>query len=265
MHVELIPIKTEVKYGQFDLLETIIKSMKQNDEEMEEGDIIAISSKFVAMSQGATVQLNTVKPGKRAQILAERFAMDPRLAELVLQESDYVFGGIEGFLLAVKDGVIAPNAGIDKSNVKEGFVILHPREPFKSAQDLNRRLREKTGKKIGTVLVDSRLMPTRMGTVGVAIAVAGFQPVEDLRGKEDLFGNVLRVTRKATADSIATAANMVMGESKEAIPIVILRNCNVIMSDTLFSWRDLAIPYDQCIYVRGLGTRDRATDRLQFR
>lgn len=252
MHTELIPIKTEMKNDKFDLFETIVQSIERTGEKICEDDIIAISSKFVAMSQGAVVELNAVKPSERAQEIAEKFNMDPRLTELVLKESDYIFNGIEGFILAVKEGVIAPNAGIDKSNIREGYVILHPREPFKIARDLREKFLGKTGKRIAIVIIDSRLMPTRIGTVGVAVAAAGFEPVEDLRGTKDLFGNILRVTRKATADSIATAANMIMGESSESIPIVIVRNFDVKTSDRILNWQDLAIPHDQCIYVRGL-------------
>lgn len=253
MHIELIPIKTEMKKDRFDLFDTISQSIEHNGEEIHDNDIIVISSKFVAISQGSVVELNSIKPTKKASEIAKKFNMDPRLVQLILQESDYIFNGIEGFILAVKDGVIAPNAGIDKSNVQQGFVVLHPRDAFEVAETLRQRFVSDTGKKIGIVITDSRLMPTRIGTIGIAIAVAGFEPVEDLRGNKDLFGNPLRVTLKATADSIATAANMVMGESDESIPIVIVRNFNVRMNEKKFTWKDLAISHDQCIYVRGLG------------
>jgi coenzyme F420-0:L-glutamate ligase len=236
----------------FDLFDTIIQSIERNEEQILDNDIIVISSKFVAMSQGSVVELNTVKPSERAVKIAEKFNMDPRLVELILQESDYIFNGIEGFILAVKDGVMAPNAGIDKSNIPQGFVILHPRDAFNVAQKLRKKFLTDMGKKVGIVITDSRLMPLRIGTVGIAVGVAGFEPVEDLRGKKDLFGNTLKVTLKATADSLATAANIIMGESNETIPLVIVRNFNVIMSDRVFSWKDLAISSDRCIYVRGL-------------
>jgi len=252
MHIELIPIKTETMKDRFDLFEIIVQTIERNKEQILDNDIIVISSKFVAMSQGSVVELNTVKSSEQALKMADKFGMNPRLVELVLQESDYIFNGIEGFILAVKDGVMAPNAGIDKSNIQQGFVILHPRDAFNVAQTLRKKFLANAGKKVGIVITDSRLMPLRIGTVGVAIGVAGFEPVEDLRGNKDLFGNILKVTLKATADSIATAANMIMGESDESIPLVIVRNFNVRMSDEIFSWRDLAIPSDQCIYVRGL-------------
>lgn len=252
MNVALIPVKIRPMKDRFDLFDTIIQHIEENKQHVSDGNIIVVSSKFVSMSQGSIVALNKIKPSKKALHIAEKLNMDARLAELVLRESDFIFSGVPGFILAVKDGVIAPNAGIDRSNVQHGYAILHPREPFKAAEELRRKFLAHLGKKVGIVITDSRLMPTRIGTIGIAVAVAGFEPVQDLRGSKDLFGNTLRVTLKATADSIATAANMIMGESDESIPVVMVRNFNVSMSDKTFSWKDLAIPHDQCIYVRGL-------------
>ncbi len=252
VNVELIPVKVNPMKDKFDLFKTILQNIEENKQHVSDGDIVVVSSKFVAMSQGSLVELDKIKPSKEATEIAEKLSMDARLAELVIRESDFMFSGVPGFILAVKDGVIAPNAGIDRSNVQHGYAILHPREPFKVAETLRRKFFNQAGKKVGIVITDSRLMPTRIGTIGIAVAVAGFEPVEDLRGTKDLFGNTLRVTLKATADSIATAANMIMGESNEAIPIVLVRNLDVTISDKAFSWKNLAIPHEQCIYVRGL-------------
>lgn len=252
VNVELISVKVTPMKDKFDLFQTILQNIEENQQHVSDGDIVVVSSKFVSMSQGSLVKLDKIKPSKQASEAAEKLSMDARLAELVLRESDFMFSGVPGFILAVKDGVIAPNAGIDRSNVQHGYAILHPREPFKVAEILRREFLSHVGKKVGIVITDSRLMPTRIGTIGIAIAVAGFEPVQDLRGTKDLFGNTLRVTLKATADSIATAANMIMGESNESIPIVLVRNLEVAMSDRALDWNDLAIAFDQCIYVRGL-------------
>lgn len=252
MPVELIPVKVKPMRDKFDLFRTIVEQIEKNGQKILDGDILAVSGKFISASQGAVVALDTIRPSEKAVQIAEELSMDPRLAELVIRESDFIFSGVPGFLLAVRDGVIAPNAGIDKSNVQQGYAILHPREPFKVAETLRRKMLAQLGRKVGVVITDSRLMPTRIGTIGIAIAAAGFEPVEDLRGKKDLFGNTLKVTLKATADGMATAANMIMGESDESIPIVIVRNLAVRMSERMLTWRDLAIPHDQCIYVRGL-------------
>ena len=104
---------------------------------------------------------------------------------------------------------------------------------------------------MGVVIADSRLMPTRIGTTGVAIACAGFEPVEDQRGRRDLFGNILRVTFKAVADGLATMGVAVMGESDESTPAPVVRGANVVWSDKKFSWKDMAVEPSQDIYLRG--------------
>lgn len=198
------------------------------------------------------MNLDKIKVSKKAKSLASKYHMSAKLAELTLRESDYIYKGIPGFLLAVKNGVMAPNAGIDKSNVPRGFVILYPSKPFRSAENLRRRFLVNLGIKVGVVIADSRLMPTRIGTIGIAIASAGFEPVEDQRGKKDLFGNILRVTFKAVSDSLAAMGVAVMGESNESTPIAVIRGIKVIATDRKLSWHDMAVDARQDIYVRGL-------------
>jgi coenzyme F420-0:L-glutamate ligase len=164
-----------------------------------------------------------------------------------------VVKGVPGFLLAIRDGMIAPNAGIDKSNVPKGFAILYPRDPFGSAENLKDEFLANLGIRVGIVVADSRLMPTRIGTTGVAIACAGFDPVEDLRGKKDLFGNVLRVTFRAVADGLATMGVAAMGESDESTPAAVVRGARVQWTgNKKLSWRDMAVAPEQDIYLRGL-------------
>ena len=126
-------------------------------------------------------------------------------------------------MLAVKEGLLTPNAGIDKSNVEHGKVVLYPRNPLESATALVDEMRFRRGVEIGVVVSDSRLMPTRKGTVGVALASAGIEAIVDLRGKPDLFGNVLKVTSQAIADDLCSGAQIVMGEANESVPIVLVR------------------------------------------
>ena len=204
------------------------------------------------MSEGVVVKLADVKPSKKAKALARKFDMDAGIAELVLREAQYVVKGVPGFLLTIRDGMIAPNAGIDRSNVPAGYAILYPRRPFASAEKLRQKFRQELGLRLGVVIADSRLMPTRIGTTGVAIACAGFEPVEDLRGKRDLFGNVLRVTLKAVADGLATMGVAVMGESNESTPAAVVRGANVAWSEKKFSWKDMAVGPSKDIYLRGI-------------
>lgn len=244
--MEILPIHIPVKLGKFDLFSSL------QDFKFERNDIVVLSSKFVSMSEGSVVDLDKIRPTKRAKRLAKIAQMDDKLAELVVRESDVIIKGVPGFLLAVRSGMIAPNAGIDKSNVPAGQAILYPRDPFKSAD----MLRDKflvNGVRVGIVIADSRLMPTRIGTTGVAIAVSGFEPVEDLRGKKDLFGNVLRVTFRAVADGLATMGVAVMGESDESTPAAVVRGASVAWTDRKLSWKDMAVDPDQDIYLRGVG------------
>lgn len=211
-----------------------------------------ISSKFVSMSEGALLRLGEIKVSKKARIIATRYKMDPKIAELTLRESDYILGGIPGFLLSIRDGMIAPNAGIDKSNVPPGFVILYPDDAFKTAEYLRSKFLLECRIRVGIVIADSRLMPTRIGTVGVAIACSGFEPVEDERGKKDLFGNVLRVTFRAVADGLAATGVAIMGEGSESIPAVVVRGFKITPTDRSLSKHDMAIDPEQDIYIRGL-------------
>ena len=211
-----------------------------------------ISSKFVSMSEGALLRLGEIKVSKEARIIATRYKMDPKIAELTLRESDYILGGIPGFLLSIRDGMIAPNAGIDKSNVPPGFVILYPDDAFKTAEYLRSKFLLECRIRVGIVIADSRLMPTRIGTVGVAIACSGFEPVEDERGKKDLFGKVLRVTFRAVADGLAATGVAIMGEGSESIPAVVVRGFKITPTDRSLSKHDMAIDPEQDIYIRGL-------------
>lgn len=245
MVLEILPISIKTQRSRFDLFESLQGFVYKHN------DIVVISSKFVSMSEGSIVKLGTIKVKKRAKDLANQNHMDAKLAELVLRESDYLMSGVPGFLLAIRDGMIAPNAGIDKSNVPRGYAMLYPRDPFVTAEKLRLKFLVELGIRVGIVIADSRLMPTRIGTTGVAIGCAGFEPVEDQRGKRDLFGNILRVTFKATADVIATMGIAVMGESNESRPVAVVRGANVIWSDKKFSWRDMAVEASEDIYLRG--------------
>ena len=246
--MEILPISVPIKKGEFDLFDSIILS----NFKFRENDILIVSSKYVSMSEGSVMNLDKVKVGRKAKSLASEYHMSAKLAELTLREADYIYKGVPGFLLAVKNGVMAPNAGIDKSNVPQGFVVLYPSEPFRSAENLRRRFLVNRGIKVGVVIADSRLMPTRIGTIGVALASAGFEPVEDQRGKRDLFGNILKVTLKAVSDSIAATGVAVMGEGSESTPIVVIRGIRVIATDRKLSWHDMAVDARQDIYIRGL-------------
>lgn len=248
MSLTVIPIKVQKREHGFDLYQSVIESVKDL---LENGDVIIISSKYVASSKNRLLDLHRVKPSHGAASLARDHQLDPRFAEIILRESDEVFGGVTGFVLTSADGVLAPNAGIDKSNVKKGTVILYPDEPYLIAEQIRRKIFLNFGVHVGVILVDSRLMPARIGTTGVAIACAGLEPVQDVRGSKDLDGNPLKVTLKATADNLASIANHKMGEGDESTPIAIVKNSGAKMTARKIRPNEMAISSDQCVYIRG--------------
>jgi len=244
--VEVFAIKIGRKTRKFDLFKTIVNYGFT----FIDGDVVVVSSKFVSISEGSLVQLRRVRPTSKAKKLARKFQMNEHIAELVLREADTIINGIPGFLLCTKDGMLAPNAGIDKSNAPKGKVILYPRDSFASADSLRLKFMSSLGRMIGIVISDSRLMPTRIGTTGIAVGVSGIEPVEDQRGHIDLFGKKLKVTLKAIADSLATIGVFIMGESNESTPVVVIRGAEVRFTNRKLSHLEMTIDPSNDIYLR---------------
>ncbi len=246
--MEVLGIKTDlVKIGD-DLVEALEKGMQSAGQALEDGDILVISESALATAEGRVINLDVVFPGKLAFDLAAKFSKDPREMELILKESDEIVGGIPGVVLTLKDGFLYPNAGIDHSNAPPGYVVLFPADPHRSASEIRRRI--SSGKRIGVIIGDSRTHPLRLGCVGVALACDGLEPVEDARGQKDLYGRELLITRKAVADNIVSAAQIIMGEGDEGIPAAIVRNAPVIISDV--SCEIPKIPPNECMYIGAL-------------
>jgi coenzyme F420-0:L-glutamate ligase/coenzyme F420-1:gamma-L-glutamate ligase len=255
MSLSVYPIKSEVKTDEFDLFESLISSLERSHITLETGAVIVISSKFVANSQGRVIDYNQVVPSKESQLLGKKFQINPKIAEIILRESDTIFGGVPGFVITSADNIMAPNAGIDKSNAQKGKIILYPVDANLVTEQLRRKIFLKYFIHVGIIIVDSRLMPARVGTIGVAIACAGIEPVSDIRGQKDLFGNPLKVTFQAIADNLASIANLKMGEGSDATPFCVIKNSQAQITDRKIDPHEMAISHDQCVYVRGLGTK----------
>jgi coenzyme F420-0:L-glutamate ligase len=247
--LKLRGVRADPVSSRFDLnhiIETLCKTIR-------DGDVIVFSSKFLAISQGRVVDLRTVNVTHKADEFATRYRIDPRLCELVIRESDEVIGGVPGFLLAVRDGLLTPNAGIDKSNIGHGKVVLYPWHPEQLADRIRKSIQFASGISVAVVICDSRLSPTRKGTIGVAVAASGLRAILDMRGKRDLFGNVLKVTAQAVADDLSSAAELLMGESDEGTPIIIVSGLGKELGDFEYPPGKFSIPMDECVYLRSLG------------
>jgi coenzyme F420-0:L-glutamate ligase/homotetrameric cytidine deaminase len=243
--VEVLGIKTELINVGEDLVKALQKGMRRAGLTLQDGDILVISESVVATWQRRVMDLATINPSKTALSLASRYSKDPREMELILQESDEIVGGIAGVVLTMIDGFLYPNGGIDHSNAPLGHVVLFPLKPSRSAEEICERISD--GKKIGVIIGDSRTHPLRLGCVGVALGSFGLDPVEDARGQKDLYGRELKITRKAVADNLVSAAQIVMGEGDECIPAAIIRDAPVSITDS--SCDIPKIPPDECMYI----------------
>ena len=251
MSLQVFPVKATKKRGKFDLYSEIKKLVKENGVSLNEGDILVISSKYISNSQGRIVDHNCIKSSERANELSRKFSINKKLSEAIIRESDVVFGGVSGFVITSSDNIMAPNAGIDKSN-SQGKLILYPDDPYLVTEQIKRKFFLDYNIHIGVIIVDSRLMPARIGTSGVAIACSGIEPVSDRRATKDLDGNMIKVSFQAIADNLASIANHKMGEADELLHIAIIRESGAKLTNRRIRSEETAIPYDECVYVRGL-------------
>jgi coenzyme F420-0:L-glutamate ligase/coenzyme F420-1:gamma-L-glutamate ligase len=252
MSLTVLPLLSERRIGKFDVFDALLDTLVKNKLNLEENDILVISTKYISNSQGRIVNTTKITVSSSGYEISKKFQMKPEIAEIILRETDKIFGGIAGFVITSSDNIMAPNGGIDKSNAKKDQVILYPKNPFLVAEQIRRKIFLKFSIHVGIILVDSRLMPGRVGTSGVAISCAGIEPVLDMRSKKDLDGNPLKVTFQAVVDNIATIANHQMGEGAESKPFAIVRDSGAQLTDRKINPSEMAIASDQCVYVRGL-------------
>ncbi len=212
------------------LADIVLKSLQETGLELQENDILVLAQKIVSKAEGRKVNLATVSPSPRAIELAQQTEKDPRVVELMLQESNEVLRTRVGTIIVEhKLGFVCANAGIDHSNVAgdgdttEEWVLLLPENPDQSCTLLRNEIESKTGKHIGIVIIDSHGRAWRNGTVGVTIGMSGVPGIIDKRGDKDLFGYTLRITIIGAADELAAAASLVMGQASEGKPVVHVR------------------------------------------
>jgi coenzyme F420-0:L-glutamate ligase len=241
--VELLPLKLPIVRPGDDLARLLVTASKAYGG-FQEGDILVVCSKAVSISQGRIIRLEEVGPSKRARELSKKTGLEPPFVELVLREADAVLGASDGVILTIKDGMPLANAGIDHSNSPPGTVSLLP--TGSAARKLRERIHRLTGRWVGVIISDSVVKPLRRGTVGQAVQWAGVEPVEDCRGRKDLFGRRLQITFRCLADQLVSAAELLMGESNERTPAVIVRGSGL----TLTHRPSLSprIPPRKCLY-----------------
>ncbi len=225
--MQLFGIKTPLIKPGDNFPEVLIQALKASGIRPKDNDVIVLAESAVATAEGRVVALSSVKPSKKALALSKLYDTNPGKMELIIRESDEILGGIPGVVVTITKGVLSPSAGIDNSNAPEGHVVLLPEDPKRSAAEIRERLMEEYGCRLAVIVGDSRTQPLRLGCVGIALGCAGIEPVEDMRGHKDLFGKPLMITRRATADNLVSAAQLIMGEADESTPAVLIRDAPV--------------------------------------
>ncbi len=208
------------------LAEIILSALTKNNISLQDEDVLVLAQKIISKAENRRVNLNSITPSQPAFDLAETTGKDPRLAQLILNESRQVLRARMGTAIVEHNlGFVCANAGIDHSNVEGGddWVLLLPLNPDRSAQEIRLAIQEATQKKIAVLIIDSHGRAWRIGTVGVAIGLSGLPGLVDLRGEQDLFQYTLKITIVGAADELAAAASLVMGQAAEGTPIVHVR------------------------------------------
>jgi len=219
-----IPVVPDIKTG--DKLDIIIlESMNNANEFLSKGDIVVVAQKVISKAEGRLIDLKLVNPSEKSLQIAKQNDKDPRLIELILNESVDILRLVRGILIVeTKRGLICANAGVDQSNVEKSndYAALLPEDADLSARELRHSFKIKTGIDVAVVITDTFGRPFREGQINVAIGIAGIQPIKSYIGTLDMYGKKLKVTEIAVVDEIASAAELQMGKS-ERIPVVIIR------------------------------------------
>jgi len=233
--VQVIAVEGLPLIGKGDnLAQLICSAAEKQHTPIQNGDVLVATHVAISKAEGNIVNLDKVVPSKKANEIAKKTGKDPALVEVVLRESKDIVRLRDSVLITEsRQGFICANSGVDRSNVEgERNVAPLPRDPDLSAKKIRQEMKKLTGCDVAVIVSDTHGRPFRMGEVNVAVGVSGLKPIRDRRGEKDLFGYVLRIKQTAIADELASAAELVIGQANEGIPVAIIRGYNYPKSDT---------------------------------
>jgi len=233
--VQVIAVEGLPLIGKGDnLAQLICSAAEKQHTPIQNGDVLVVTHVAVSKAEGNVVNLDKVVPSEKANEIAKKTGKDPALVEVILRESKNIVRMRDSVLITEsRQGFICANSGVDRSNVEgERNVAPLPRDPDLSAKKIRQEMKKLTGCDVAVIVSDTHGRPFRMGEVNVAVGVSGLKPIRDRRGEKDLFGYVLRIKQTAIADELASAAELVIGQANEGIPVAIIRGYNYPKSDT---------------------------------
>ena len=225
MKIEIIGINNFPLIKENDNLpEIIYDTLKKEGVKLQDDDILVLAETVVAKAEGAYVKVDDVEPSKQAFTMAIKSGKDPKLCQIILDETSDIIRCQEGLIITeTKHGFVCANSGVDNSNCEEGYVPTLPKNPDNSAAIIKQYLDEKCSVDIGVIISDTQGRTWRRGAIGVAGGISGLHPVTDFRGATDLYGQELMRTVEATADEIASAASLIMGQSDSGMCLILVR------------------------------------------
>ena len=225
--MQIIPIHIEKEIeSSDDISKLIINSTDLND-----GDIIVIAQKIISKQEGRIIDLSSVTPSLLAEGISSQYHKDPRIVELILSESKRIVRMKNQIIIVqTNHGFICANAGVDESNVKNGYAILLPVDSDMSAKIIREKIKSNTDKNVAIIISDTFGRPFRMGQTNCAIGISGLSPLLDYAGTLDSFEKILRVTEIAVADEFSAAAELVMGKTLKC-PVAIIRDYSFNFGD----------------------------------
>ena len=202
----------------------ILDAVRRSKRQLKPGDILVITHKIISKAEGQIVALDSVKPSAKAAAWAKKYALDPRVTQLAWSDSQRIVRQHHGVTITeTPHGFICANSGVDASNVDGGkSVVLLPRDPDRSAQNIYRSLKKQLGFAVPIIISDSFGRPWREGLTEVAIGLAGMRAFRDSRGTRDPYGYKLKVTLEAIADELAGMAGLACGK-RTRLPACIIQ------------------------------------------
>ncbi len=225
MNLEIIGIKEFPIIKENDnLAEIIYDTLCKNEIQLKKDDVLVLAETVVSKAEGNYVKIEDVEPSPEAYDMSTKSDKDPQQCQIILDHTKKVIRCQTGLIITeTEHGFICANSGIDNSNCEEGYVTPLPVNPDKSAQIIKQYLDDKFNTEIGVIISDTQGRAWRVGAIGVAIGISGLHPTTDFRGTTDLYGQELMSTIEGTADELASAASLLMGQSDSGICLVLIR------------------------------------------
>ncbi|MEM1511861.1 MAG: coenzyme F420-0:L-glutamate ligase [Candidatus Jordarchaeales archaeon] len=230
-----------------DIAKLIVEAARKQGIEILNNDIIVVAQSIVSKAEGMIVDLSKVDPSPFSITISRQVGKSPQMVEVILREARRIVKMRHVIITETTHGFICANSGVDESNVSGGGkVTLLPRDPDESARRIRDGIFKLTGADVAVIISDTHGRPFREGAINVAVGVAGLKPVWDRRGEKDLYGYVLHSTFVAVADELASAAELIMGQADEGIPVVIIRGYQYIKGEG--SYKDLLMPPERDLF-----------------